>query len=1081
MPRRTGPSSISNRPRPTHTTPIGVGTIASGKPTKKAAKPRKSAAKPARSAAPTPTQQLTAAKEAAEDKVFALSHQVATLEGRESDLTELVIAHRERIARLETEREALQGERQALQGERQALRTQQQGLRRRSDNREKREHKLEEKLRAAREQAAALEAERDALRGEREEDGHSSTELRRRTDELQEKLGTARERAAALEAERNAFRGELERQTASASELRRLEQELQEKLGTARERAAALEAERTALRGELERETSSSSELRQRERDLQARLAGVGEQVARLETRRDALELALANEQQERSAELETRSREMRAQLREHREQAVRLEAERLALQEALDAQRHFTAELQERERELQEQAVTLESERNSLRLEARELQGGGKSAKQLEQELAELRQRTDDAERELAELDLQLAAAQARGDKLHSRLEGLQGSRTYKLMRATWRFRAAVRRPFRRSARPALAKGGASEQKAIPPVSEAPAPPAPATPAAEPEPAAPKPEVEQTPAPAAPAPAPQPSAARLAVDSERERWLSKAAAAPADVQQLRVAAILDEMSATCFAPDCDLLRVDSERWRDRLDAHQPHLLLVESTWQGNGGSWQYQVASYTHPDYIGLPKLKELVGECRRRGIPTVFWNKEDPVHFERFAEAAALFDHILTTDANCVERYAELEREGTGAIEAMQFAAQPRVHNPVSSPAQRSDSPVFAGAYYRDRHIDRQRSLEMLLDAARPMDLTIYDRRFGSEDKAFGFPERFLPHVRGSLTYEEMLGAYKSHKLFLNVNSVTDSPTMFSRRVFELLACETAVVSTESVGVSETLGDLVPIVTTSEEATEALTRLLSDETHRRGLVQRAMRAVISEHTYRHRLAQVARTVGLEVTAYSGEEVAAVALVDDVEQARQVRALVAAISVQTKLPAELLIGSHTSVAGDLQELPDTEGEIRVRVVQQDPEAGRIERFRELASLSVSSWVAILHPAHSYAEHHLADLMLATRYVEADVIGNACFEAGDEPGAVNPELEHRFVDSVHPHSALARRELVAARGWPDQMPEATGSLHEWFRDGVRLYSAGSGSFVADAEMASPKGASAAGSEPGPGA
>src|SRR5690349_22025038 len=46
----------------------------------------------------------------------------------------------------------------------------------------------------------------------------------------------------------------------------------------------------------------------------------------------------------------------------------------------------------------------------------------------------------------------------------------------------------------------------------------------------------------------------------------------------------------------------------------------------------------------------------------------------------------------------------------------------------------------------------------------------------------------------------------------------------SMFSRRVFELLACGTAVVSTESVGVEQTLGDVVAMVERSEEHTSEL-----------------------------------------------------------------------------------------------------------------------------------------------------------------------------------------------------------------------------------------------------------------
>ena len=60
----------------------------------------------------------------------------------------------------------------------------------------------------------------------------------------------------------------------------------------------------------------------------------------------------------------------------------------------------------------------------------------------------------------------------------------------------------------------------------------------------------------------------------------------------------------------------------------------------------------------------------------------------------------------------------------------------------------------------------------------------------------------------MRGSLDYERMLTAYRAHKVMLNVNSVVDSPTMLARRVFEILASGTPVVSTRSAAVEHGLG---------------------------------------------------------------------------------------------------------------------------------------------------------------------------------------------------------------------------------------------------------------------------------
>ncbi|WP_210425929.1 glycosyltransferase family protein, partial [Salmonella enterica] len=70
----------------------------------------------------------------------------------------------------------------------------------------------------------------------------------------------------------------------------------------------------------------------------------------------------------------------------------------------------------------------------------------------------------------------------------------------------------------------------------------------------------------------------------------------------------------------------------------------------------------------------------------------------------------------------------------------------------------------------------------------------------RFLGDDERYQFPGTLADRVVGSLPYRNLLTAYKHYKVFLNVNSVTDSPSMCARRIFEISAAGTPVVSTPS-----------------------------------------------------------------------------------------------------------------------------------------------------------------------------------------------------------------------------------------------------------------------------------------
>ena len=518
-------------------------------------------------------------------------------------------------------------------------------------------------------------------------------------------------------------------------------------------------------------------------------------------------------------------------------------------------------------------------------------------------------------------------------------------------------------------------------------------------------------------------------------------------------LRDLRVAAVLDTFSEASFSPECELLRFRPDNWEETLEQTPPHLLFVESAWQGNGGSWQYQVGSYTYAESVGLPPLTRLVTWCRDRGIPTVFWNKEDPIHFDKFAEAARLFDVVLTTDADCIPRYTALPGLRARTVEALPFAAQPAIHNPIGAPAQRAVEPVFGGTYYQNRHPERRAQLEMLLDAARPLGLQIYDRTWG-KDGDTGFPERFHPHIRGGLPYDEMVRTYKRHRVFLNANSVFASPTMFSRRVFELLACGTAVVSTPSVGVQRLFDGVVQIADNADEAGAIIRQLVTDDARWRELSAAGLRRVMSEHTYAHRLAAVAAAAGYDLPAYPDEDV--VALVLDDEGHPELGPLVDGLVGQRPAPVDVLVGTVGSV-------PAPAG---ATVVEQAPDAERSDRYRDLALRTSAPWLLVLEPRHRYGVDLLADLIAWTRFADAEVLGTAGpVDLGGADGhahgggADGSAGEHRYVDAVHPHAALVRRELLLQRGWPDGA-DAAERQREWTAEGVRIYAGSRDGFAA---------------------
>lgn len=329
-------------------------------------------------------------------------------------------------------------------------------------------------------------------------------------------------------------------------------------------------------------------------------------------------------------------------------------------------------------------------------------------------------------------------------------------------------------------------------------------------------------------------------------------------------VGSLRVAVIADTFTTSSLNLAVDVVTLDRHRWPEQMGEGPIDALFVESAWSGNDGQWARGVGHYSDEESSAL---RALLAHCREWSIPTVFWNKEDPVHFARFIENARLFDLVLTTDNRSIPRYQEQMEQADAQVGSMPFFAQPELHHPVTDGPAVTDRPVmYAGSYYGNRYKDRSEVLRMLLSAAQPHGVTIFDRQADIADSPYRFPDELAPFVEGGLPYSEMIDAYRRYPLHINVNSVTESETMFSRRVVEIGCVGGAVASGPSAALNHMFRGLVPTLGRISTASAAMDALLADAELRNLQGWNLRRFVRRSHTLEHRLLVLFRRLGLDV-----------------------------------------------------------------------------------------------------------------------------------------------------------------------------------------------------------------------
>ncbi|WP_325049534.1 glycosyltransferase family protein [Kocuria soli] len=525
------------------------------------------------------------------------------------------------------------------------------------------------------------------------------------------------------------------------------------------------------------------------------------------------------------------------------------------------------------------------------------------------------------------------------------------------------------------------------------------------------------------------------------------------------------VATILDGFSAQAFGYEWQQVPLTRTGWRTQLEETQPDLLFVESAWHGNNDQWQYQL---TGASGVKEP-FKELVAEFRRRGIPTVFWNKEDPPHYEDFLECANLFDHVFTSDVNLIPAYREAL--GHDRVAVLPFAAQPAIHSPARPAHGFHERDVaFGGMYFAHKYPERREQMDLLLGGADDVSfrmnrgLEIFSRYLG-DDERYQFPPPLDRRVVGSLNYRQMLTAYQAYKVFLNVNSVVDSPSMCARRIFEIISRGTPVVSTPSAAVGEYFPqEELPVVTDRSSAADVIRTLVRSPELAARTVRLGQRRIWAHHTYTHRAAEVlSAALGTRPDGKpwlpSDPTVSAVLCTN---RPKNLPVALQTIGAQIGVDLELVVVCHgfgaDTGAGEqsLTDMATAYGIEKLRIVDAPEDWTLGECFNAGVAAATGEVITKMDDDDWYGPNYLRDQLAMLRVTGADVVGKQASFMYVESYNVTllrfAEREHRWTDFVLGPTLMARREVFEQHPFESRTTgEDSAFLDSVANSGLRIY------------------------------
>ena len=296
------------------------------------------------------------------------------------------------------------------------------------------------------------------------------------------------------------------------------------------------------------------------------------------------------------------------------------------------------------------------------------------------------------------------------------------------------------------------------------------------------------------------------------------------------------------------------------------------------------------------------------------------------------------------------------------------------------------------FAGAYYhkyKERSQVFDRFAEKMIQGK---GLDIYDRNYGHARPEHAFPWKYKPYILGNLPADQIDRAYKGYFYGVNLNSIQQSQSMFARRVFELLACNTVIIGNFSRGVKNYFGDLT--ICTDDETTADMyfNRFCKDPVIRDKYRLLGLRKVLSEGLYQDRLGYITEKVfGINMKP----------------ALPKVTILAYAHSRQQAIRLEKMFQEQTIPNAELVFLGEYSGNKKYTYIAKDEQ--KKMTCRDLCCDGLFAW---WEGTDWYGPNYLLDLVLTWNYGNFRGAGKTAYFLGEDARLTDIETAYRPASSL---------------------------------------------------------------------
>src|SRR5699024_2812445 len=118
----------------------------------------------------------------------------------------------------------------------------------------------------------------------------------------------------------------------------------------------------------------------------------------------------------------------------------------------------------------------------------------------------------------------------------------------------------------------------------------------------------------------------------------------------------LSIGIIADESMYNFYKDSCrDVHYLSPSNFKSTLSEAELDAIIYVTCWKGLTNEEWRGIKFRDEP----VRALESIIAQAQDRGIPTIFQSIEDPSNFDYFLPIARKFDHIFTSDVECIDNY--------------------------------------------------------------------------------------------------------------------------------------------------------------------------------------------------------------------------------------------------------------------------------------------------------------------------------------------------------------------------------------------------------------------------------------